>query len=393
MSQRLPDRRFVLGGLGGAWAGSALAAPTRGRTLRSGRNVPMELYRESQIHLPGRVAGRNTSIWLDSGAETLVLDTAFARSLGLRLRGSEIGHAVQGSTRGFRLGAVTVETEAFSLEVKNAAAFDLSGLSAAAGRPLHAMIGKDVFDAFLVDLDVPGRTATFLDAGAPLPAGAFDSLPLLPSRGLRGVSVRIGDSPPVESPFYLGSNGTLIVSPAWAAAQGLTVNRRTTTTPSTGIAGVTLNTEYVAPAVHVGSVTFRDVPISVAATWSPSKRAQANIGLELLGRFRMAVDHARDRLHLAPGPDLHRAFRKNRSGLRAQFAVDRLRVVHVSPGSPAERAGWKPGEEIVAIDGAALDSGFPNSPRAYWGAGKAGTTVTLSMADGQTRRLTLEDYF
>jgi predicted metalloprotease with PDZ domain len=140
-------------------------------------------------------------------------------------------------------------------------------------------------------------------------------------------------------------------------------------------------------------VTFRDVPISVAATWSPSKRAQANIGLELLGRFRMAVDHARDRLHLAPGPDLHRAFRKNRSGLRAQFAVDRLRVVHVSPGSPAERAGWKPGEEIVAIDGAALDSGFPNSPRAYWGAGKAGTTVMLSMADGQTRRLTLEDYF
>jgi hypothetical protein len=356
--------------------------------------VPIALYRESQLYLPARVAGRQIEIWLDSGVEKLVLNTAFTRAAGVPLRGSVTGHAVQGSAKGHRLGGrVVVETEAFRLEVDRPLAFDLSGIAAAAGRPIEAMIGRDVFDAFLVDLDVPRRTAAFLQARAAVPPGGFESVRLVPSNDLRAVFVRVGDAPPVEATFDLGNNSTLIVSPYWAAANRLVENRRTTTSGSVGIDGASINTEFVAPSVQIGGVTFRDVPIAIAAGWPASKRAQANIGLGLLQRFRMVIDHARDRLHLAPGPEHQRAFRKNRSGLRAQVSGDRLRIVHVSRGGPAERAGWKVDEEIVAIDGVPITPDFPNSLLSFWGSGEAGSQVTLTMAGGERRELGLEDYF
>jgi hypothetical protein len=387
-------RRALLAGLGAFCAGPVLAASSTGRTLWSTGPVAIEFYRENQIYLPALVAGRPTSILLDSGAERLILDTAFARAAGVPFRGSITGHAVQGSTKGHRIARpVAVETDAFRLDVKRPFAFDLSGIAAAAGRPVEAVIGRDVFDAFLVDLDISGRKATFLESGSPRPPGQFESLPLPRSGDLRAMFVRVGGAPPVEATFDLGNTGTLIVSPQWAAANRLLENRRTTTSGSVGIDGARIDTEFVAPAIQIGSVTFRDVPITVAAQWSASKRAQANIGLGLLQRYRMVIDHARDRLHLAPEPEHQRAFRKNRSGLRARFAGDRLRVIHVSRGGPAERSGWKVGEEIVAIDGVPITSDFPNLPVSFWGSGEAGSQMTLTMAGGEMRKLVLEDYF
>ena len=65
----------------------------------------------------------------------------------------------------------------------------------------------------------------------------------------------------------------------------------------------------------------------------------------------------------------------------------------VAPGSPAERAGWKDGTQIAAVDGHKIDAAYRNSTLSRWTMQPPGTRVTLTLADGSTRELVLADYF
>jgi C-terminal processing protease CtpA/Prc len=68
-------------------------------------------------------------------------------------------------------------------------------------------------------------------------------------------------------------------------------------------------------------------------------------------------------------------------------------VLLVAPGSPAAETGWKQGDEITAIDGQKIGPAYSGSPLSRWARGPAGSEVTLTLADGSTRKLTLADYF
>jgi C-terminal processing protease CtpA/Prc len=74
-------------------------------------------------------------------------------------------------------------------------------------------------------------------------------------------------------------------------------------------------------------------------------------------------------------------------------AKDRLKVLMVAPGSPAERAGLKEGAEIVAVDGKQVDAGYSGSDLSRWPHQAPGTVVKLTLADGSIQPLTLQDYY
>lgn len=59
----------------------------------------------------------------------------------------------------------------------------------------------------------------------------------------------------------------------------------------------------------------------------------------------------------------------------------RLRVLRVSSDGPAEKAGLEPGDVILAIDGAKVET-LPEFYRKLWSAGKPGTEVTLKVLKG-----------
>lgn len=72
---------------------------------------------------------------------------------------------------------------------------------------------------------------------------------------------------------------------------------------------------------------------------------------------------------------------------------DHFNVLHVTPGSPAERAGLKKGDKLVTIGGERVGPGFYTSKRAGWTREAIGTKVDITKSDGQTVVLTLADYF
>ncbi len=72
---------------------------------------------------------------------------------------------------------------------------------------------------------------------------------------------------------------------------------------------------------------------------------------------------------------------------------DHFNVLHVTPGSPAERAGLKKGDKLVAIGGEKVGPGFYSSAQSGWSRGAVGTKVGITKSDGQTVILTLADYY
>jgi membrane-associated protease RseP (regulator of RpoE activity) len=125
-----------------------------------------------------------------------------------------------------------------------------------------------------------------------------------------------------------------------------------------------------------------------------SDQTAGNLGLPIFSRFRLITDYPHNALWLIPDTsELAQPFGKNRSGLLGFPAVDRMKVLFVAPGSPAEKAGWKEGSEIVAVDGHRIDADFAASVQSHWSQQPAGTVVTLTLADGTTQQLILADYY
>jgi predicted aspartyl protease len=407
MSMTFSRRGLAAAALATAAAGPAAAAAG---SVRVGRHIRLEtaggttgwtpfvLHREGQIFLPAQVNGVAAEAFLDSGVSRLVLGRAFAERAGLKLSGSLKGHGVTGSTEGaWAKGPLEVRVGSLVLTREEAAVFDTAELSVASARSMDLFLGREVFDALLVDIDFPSRQIAFHDPRSFSPPRGAVAVPLRPSGQLRSVPVSIEDRPPVPATFDLGNNVALKISPKWAGEQKLLDGKRTTTASSVGINGGSRNTELVLSTLEIGGFALKDVPVAVTDSWANDAKGIAtptNIGLPVFSRFRIVTDYGRDRLWLIPSAAaMQTPFRKNRSGLRSTFAGDRLRVLHVSRGGPAERLGWKEGEEIVAVDGVRIDAGYVNHARSFWGSGPAGTTVRLTMADGSVRQLTLEDYF
>jgi len=72
---------------------------------------------------------------------------------------------------------------------------------------------------------------------------------------------------------------------------------------------------------------------------------------------------------------------------------DHFNVLHVTPGSPAEKAGLKKGDKLTAVGGERVGPGFYTSGQANWSRLPAGTKVAVTKADGETVTLTLADYY
>jgi hypothetical protein len=365
-----------------------------GATLFDGHAVstgwlPFEMPDDRHLIIRVQLNGVATEAVLDSGIT--VLDVDFAAKLGLRRHAEFHGVGLTGRADGGLADGILIRVGDLSLRTQATSLFDMASLSAAAGRPLVAIIGRDLFGAAVVEIDFANRrialrkpTAIFDDTGTVLSLRAS-------AENLREVPISIEGAPAVPAIFDLGSDTPLYISAEYAAQTKLLVGKRTSTSLSAGIEGVTPNRVAVLEYVMLGKTVLRNIPVEIPEQWV--HHAPAFIGLPILSRFRLTIDFRRDRLAILPLDDLiNLPFRKDRSGIGAVVSGDGLKIANVAPGSPAARASLRVGDTIVAINGQELGPAyFKSRPRE--GSKPAGTTLRLRLADGRTMNLVLADYF
>ncbi|WP_426749701.1 aspartyl protease family protein [Myxococcus sp. Y35] len=360
--------------------------------------IPFEFFDENRVFIPAQVNGHATQVLLDSGAEMTVVDTAYARELGLKTQGQLAAVGSGGQAQAQLASGVDITLGHLRLTGLTVAIIDLAEVARLIGHPLPVILGKEAFNPLVVDVDFPNRRIAFHEAARFKPPPRAVRLPLVESAGgQRAVHVSIEGRPPIPVLFDVGNSGALSLFPAYWQQAGLLTGRRSSKTLSGAVGGLRERDVATLKRIELAGVTLRDVPTvfdDAGNSISNSDRLLGNLGLAVLARFRMITDYATDTLMLVPDARaLRQPFRKDRSGLIALPSEGRLVVKLVAPGSPAAASDWKVGDEIIAIDGQSIGPGYAGSELARWRNRAAGKTVEFTLKDGSKRRLTLKDYY
>lgn len=410
-NSQLASRRSLIFGIVGSGVMSALlprervSAAVEGFTDGSQRRsvhfsngatstawIKFEMPDYSRVILPVRINGRAVNALVDSGIGTPILDESLARALGLRKLGDVNGVGVTGIVHGQLVEGVTISFDNLAISTSHSELYDMTPFAGVFDEPIAALVGRDLFDSLLVDIDFANTRIAFRDPAhhSPLP-GAF-RVPLHEDKyGLRSVPISLEGRPPIQATLDLGSDRPLTIAPQYAASQSLLSNRKTSTTLSAGVAGNQEGQIALLSTLTMGPVLFSQVPFQVPSTWTFENRAI--VGLPVIRRTRMVIDFTHDRLSVEPNQKaMSQPFRKDRSGLGAKRLSDRLQVMHVAKDSPAAAAGIHVGDEIIAINDQALDADyFKKHPRD--GSLPAGTVFFFTLSTHERIKLTLADYY
>ena len=303
----------------------------------------------STVLLPVRVNGLGPYLFiLDSGANSIALDQRLADSVGLSPVGTGTGTGAGAGKvpyRRYPRDSVEFELAGVRFRSDHTISIDLSNQFGILGYPAVGVLGTDFFRTVTVEIDYDARVVRLHDPNhyaAPTGAHAIPltferrlpfvtarlTVPGMPAR-TRRLEVDSGSEDAVDDSLLLESRGPL---------------RRV-------MGGVGSGQTYEVlfgrvERLELGPFVLKDLP-SVAPGVSL-------IGGEVLRRFRVVLDYARERLLLVRGRHFADELPDDRSGLTLRLADngDRLRVEDVQSGSPASRAGVRAGDHVVAIDGA-----------------------------------------
>ncbi|HEX8704358.1 MAG TPA: aspartyl protease family protein [Myxococcaceae bacterium] len=358
--------------------------------------IRFNYFNGNRIYIPATVNGQPVEVLLDSGADVTVLDKTFAERIGRQQIGSGVATGSGGEAAAGFATDVTIAIGNLTLKAPKVAVIDLGDVSKRLGTPLPVILGKDVFLQTIVDVDPSGPSIAFHDpTGFRPPTGAV-MVPLEPLGALRVVPVAVEGLPEAPMIFDLGNGGYMSLTPHFWQANRLLENRRSSTRSAGAIGGESIHRVATLKSIRFAGVTFHDAPTEFTSpdVEIDSDREAGNVGMPLLGRFRLLIDFPGNRLYAIPLRDrMAEPFPRDRSGLRLVLDGNKLGVTYVAEGSPAAAAGWKKGDVVTAIDGKPVDPNTPLGPHGGFTFGPAGTVVTLTLSDGSTRKLTLADYF
>lgn len=340
---------------------------------RSTVTVPIE-FEDAQMFVTATLNGKPVRAQVDTGAPVSVLDTAYARRLGLPIKAS------RGSANGQQAHHMALSDYTLTLGGRKIVGLAITDMPRPEGVEAAPMIlgVKDVFTHRVVQLDfqkkqmVLHRRKTFQP-----PAGAIEVR--LVADGLLNrhyaMPVSINGAPPILAEIDLGSQRALWISSAAARKSGLKL------TPGRVTRGRGINVETVSGHatgdVRIAGYPINRLDIEVAnpGTALYFDNFEGNLGAGALSAFHVWLDLSGKRMWLlAPTQYV--------LGLDAPTGL----VKSVKPGLPADKAGIKPGDRVVTINGAPVEESAKARNR------YAPAPVTLVMADGRTLTLTPQAY-
>jgi len=255
------------------------------------------------VRLAGALGAEPVAVVIDSGAQFSAVDHALAERLGLK-KGLPLPMLAYGVTgRPTLVRTVSLDLDLAQARVRGlrAATLDLAALSVATGQPFALLLGRDVLKSAVLDVDFPGARAALRPPEAYAPPPGAVSAPTRRRRGALVAEVRVESAAPIEAVVDTGMSGFLALSAAAAEAAGLLADgREMRQAQSIGLGGLSVDRVVRARRLVFAGFVFEDAPVQIYEPALGGAIPSALIGVGLLERFRVALDHGRGRLDLVP---------------------------------------------------------------------------------------------
>lgn len=355
------------------------------------QSVPFELFRGNRIIVPARINGHETRVMLDTGASLTTFNRDYARSIGLPPGFKVQAKGAGGNVEAELVSGLTIEIGSYRAQNASVGVMDLAPTQRSIGMPISVIVGRDFFNSAVISIDWASKQLKISAPDAFKPAADATAVDLAKKGPFNTIPISIAGAPPIEALLDLGNGNPLVLPKTyWDIRPELTA-LRTAGSRIGGVGGMHAARAAIIPQVKLAGTTIAAVPAVLSEAGNDEEPTQmANVGIGLLKQFKVDLDLGRDRVYLTPRADKP-SFVRDRAGVRFDLAGDRLKTSFVSPEGPAAAAGLKPGDEITAVDGRAVNADYYS--HADWTNGPAGTSVGLTRADGSQVTITLADYY
>ena len=199
---------MLLGVAPAALPGSPPAAPG---------SYPVALTRGSRLLVDARVNGHAVKALLDSAAEATLIDPAFAGALklasGTTVTGQGSGDA---SFDAALIKGVELQVFGVTLPDQTVAVTELADVGRRLlGQPLDVILGREIFDAARLRIDIEGRRITVVPRDTVPPGIRLD---LTTENGVETLPVRLEDAGEQRAVFDLGNGSEVLVGSKLAGA-------------------------------------------------------------------------------------------------------------------------------------------------------------------------------
>lgn len=256
-----------------------------------------------RIFIPAEVNGQRAMLLLDSGAETTVLGKDVAHGPGVACSGQIGVEGSGGSDAASLCTGVSIRLGDATLAGVTATQMDLEAVGRNVGVPIAAILGQEIFNSSVVDIDFKERRIAFRAfEHFRIPSGAR-RLALRPWSGNRVLEVSVESKPAISVFFDLGNGSALDIFPSYWKPLHMLDHRPSTTSQMGGSGGKKPVSVATVDPLLFGGVVFHNVRTNFTAeadTTENSVAVQGNLGMQVLAHFRLMTDYARDEMYVIP---------------------------------------------------------------------------------------------
>ena len=252
-----------------------------------------------------RIAGREVTALIDSGAQYSVIDRALVEALGLTTFFDMplVAYGVGGQPQVGR--GVTLDMAVGTLTVSGlrAAILDLGPLADAAGLGAPLVLGQDLLGVAVLELDMNRRRSRLVDPDGHVVSPALRPVPVKRSGTALTAEVTV-ESAVMRAVIDTGFSSLIALSQGAAEAAGLLDGRAETAGSSIVLGGVARARVIEAKTVTFGDDLWRGVAMPVFANSPLPNYPDALLGVAAFEDRDVVLDLGRGRLHVSPQMDL-----------------------------------------------------------------------------------------
>ncbi len=218
---------------------------------------------------------------------------------------------------------------------------------------IHGILGYDLFSRYVVELDFQGEQLTLHRPDDFEYDGDGVVVPLLFDQRKPMVEAMVtqldGSTVPVRLHLDLGKPAPLSLIPS--ETSGIVVPPNALEAEGRGLSGTVVERLSRVSTLRFGDQALDDVVTSFSIEgYTTSGERNGVVGVEALARFRVIIDYPRERMILER-VEYDVPFEDDMSGITWVPQGNRYAVWQVRADSPADTAGLRADDELIAIDG------------------------------------------
>ncbi len=337
-----------------AWAQEEYISPPS-KTLTV---VPFSLAAESIVLVRGILIGHADTLTfiLDTGSSGISLDSTTASSLNLVPEESDINiRGIAGVKKALFLYNQSLKLNELVIDSLNFHINDYEFLSYVYGTQIDGVIGYSLFSRYILKIDYDVREIEICSQGPiKYPRGGHLLRPFI--RTLPVQSARIRDHRRVTSRFLfdIGAGLSLVLSQEFEQDSSLIRKKRKRfPVQAHGVGGKLTMDMTLVKDFRLGPYRFRKVPTMIFEdeyNITSYPYLGGLIGNQILKRFNVILNYDRREIYLKPNTLYREPFEYSYSGMELYY-IDKVIVIgSIVKDSPADVAGFKEGDVVVAID-------------------------------------------